>query len=93
VLFINQPGALRDNIVSIFGAVSASNMREITLPFEELNGCLTGYISKADVGCGRASGDRQYFFLNGRPVDLPKVLTALQYFRMSCHVSHKTLIP
>ncbi len=34
-------------------------------------------VSRAGAGCGRASGDRQFFYLNGRPVDLPKAVRAL----------------
>ncbi|CAN4093078.1 unnamed protein product [Withania somnifera] len=32
-----------------------------------------GFISKSGYGSGRNLGDRQYFFVNGRPVDMPKV--------------------
>lgn len=32
-----------------------------------------GLVSKAGVGVGRADNDRQFLYLNGRPVDLPKV--------------------
>jgi hypothetical protein len=31
------------------------------------------YVSKARLGCGRASADQQFFYMNGRPVDLPRV--------------------
>ncbi|EDO31419.1 predicted protein [Nematostella vectensis] len=34
---------------------------------------ITGFISKADHGSGRSSSDRQFFFINKRPCDLPKV--------------------
>lgn len=30
-------------------------------------------ISKANSGMSRATGDRQFLYLNGRPIDLPKV--------------------
>lgn len=32
-----------------------------------------GMVSKAGEGVGRADNDRQFLYLNGRPVDLPKV--------------------
>lgn len=32
-----------------------------------------GFLSKPGQGNGRNLGDRQYFFVNGRPVDMPKV--------------------
>ena len=33
-----------------------------------------GMVSRAGEGVGRADNDRQFLYLNGRPVDLPKVL-------------------
>ncbi|KAK1315829.1 DNA mismatch repair protein PMS1 [Acorus calamus] len=32
-----------------------------------------GFLSKPGFGCGRNMGDRQFFYINGRPVDMPKV--------------------
>ncbi|KAF8652967.1 hypothetical protein HU200_062399 [Digitaria exilis] len=32
-----------------------------------------GFLSKPGPGTGRNSGDRQFFYVNGRPVDMPKV--------------------
>jgi DNA mismatch repair ATPase MutL len=29
-------------------------------------------VSRAEAGCGRPSGDRQFVYVNGRPIDLPK---------------------
>ncbi|KAI9488678.1 hypothetical protein BDB00DRAFT_30829 [Zychaea mexicana] len=50
---------------------------------EDSNGALSesqpaihGFISKPDFGHGRGSGDRQYFFINGRPCTLPKLARA-----------------
>ena len=34
---------------------------------------VAGYVSKAEPGCARTSSDRQFLFLNRRPVDIPKV--------------------
>ena len=34
---------------------------------------VVGYISKVGAGVGRSDNDRQFFFINGRPFDLPKV--------------------
>ncbi|KUF93300.1 hypothetical protein AM588_10004487 [Phytophthora nicotianae] len=31
-----------------------------------------GYVSKVGAGVGRSDNDRQFFFINGRPFDLPK---------------------
>lgn len=34
---------------------------------------IEGFLSKSGYGSGRNLGDRQYFFVNNRPVDMPKV--------------------
>lgn len=36
-----------------------------------------GYVSKVGAGVGRSDNDRQFFFINGRPFDLPKMTKAL----------------
>ena len=46
--------------------------REAAAGPEEAAIAVEGYVSKAAAGCGRTSGDRQFFYVNGRPVDLPK---------------------
>lgn len=34
---------------------------------------MTGYISKPIIGNRRGSGDRQFFYINNRPCDMPKI--------------------
>lgn len=66
-----QGGALRDNLVTVFGSKVIASL----VPFAaELEGGVTvsGFLSSAAPGAGRSSGERQFFFLNGRPVDLPQ---------------------
>lgn len=46
-----------------------------------------GMVSKAGVGVGRADNDRQFLYLNGRPVDLPKVTTVPKAFIVDIVVS------
>jgi hypothetical protein len=69
-------GSLRDNIVTVLGAASANAMQPFTAALP--GGCtVTGFVSSPSPGCGRASGDRQFLYVNGRPVDLPRVAKAL----------------
>lgn len=49
---------------------------------------ISGYISKAGIGVGRSDSDRQYCYCNGRPVDLSRVVKALNEVR-SCSISIK----
>ena len=67
---------MRDNIVTVLGAASANALQ----PFNaQLLGTCTaaGFVSSPAVGSGRSSSDRQYFYVNGRPVDLPRVSKTL----------------
>ena len=36
-------------------------------------GAIVGFISKAGAGIGRSNNEKQFLFINGRPVDVPKV--------------------
>jgi DNA mismatch repair protein, C-terminal domain len=45
---------------------------------------ITGLVSKVGEGVGRSDNDRQFIFLNGRPVDLPKVGRVLNEVRSAC---------
>ena len=71
-------GSLRANVANVFGAKTVQSMREVRLDLGEgCGGVLVGMVSKAAPGCGRGAGDRQFFFVNGRPVDLPKAARLL----------------
>jgi DNA mismatch repair protein PMS2 len=69
-------GSLRENIVTVLGAASANAMQPFTAALP--GGCtVTGFVSSPSPGSGRSSGDRQFLYVNGRPVDLPRVVKAL----------------
>eukprot|EP00897_Mesotaenium_endlicherianum_P008423 jgi/Mesen1/7609/ME000397S06672 len=65
-------GSLKDNIVSVFSSKTATCLTPMEATLGDI--CqVHGFVSKPGAGSGRASADRQLFFINGRPVDLPKV--------------------
>ncbi|OAD72208.1 hypothetical protein PHYBLDRAFT_114001 [Phycomyces blakesleeanus NRRL 1555(-)] len=82
IIFTQGNATVRDNITDIFGVKVSSQ----TIPFAidlkdySLNEhksllnrpCIEGLVSKPQLGSGRSSKDRQYFFVNGRPCSLPK---------------------
>ncbi|KAI9303200.1 hypothetical protein BJ944DRAFT_268794 [Cunninghamella echinulata] len=83
VIATNGNANLRDNITNVFGAKMVTQI----MPFEieikektdldtECHGKIVGFISKPQFGVGRRSADRQYFFINGRPCQLPKISKA-----------------
>nr|XP_016500315.1 PREDICTED: DNA mismatch repair protein PMS1-like [Nicotiana tabacum] len=72
VLKTQGSGSLKDNIITVFGMSTFTCLEPLKVCTSD--GCtVEGFISKPGYGSGRNIGDRQYFFVNGRPVDMPKV--------------------
>ncbi|XP_052172527.1 DNA mismatch repair protein PMS1 isoform X2 [Diospyros lotus] len=72
VLKTQGSGSLKDNIITVFGMSTFSCLEPVNLCISD--SCkIDGYLSKSGYGSGRNLGDRQFFFVNGRPVDMPKV--------------------
>lgn len=72
VLKTQGTGSLKDNIITIFGLNTFRCLEPLTLGLSE-GLKVEGFISKPGQGSGRTLGDRQFFYVNGRPVDMPKV--------------------
>ncbi|PON96568.1 DNA mismatch repair protein [Trema orientale] len=72
VLKTQGSDSLKDNIVTLFGLSTFNCLEPLELCISD--GCqVGGFLSKSGQGNGRSMGDRQFFFVNGRPVDMPKV--------------------
>ncbi|KAJ9543345.1 hypothetical protein OSB04_023052 [Centaurea solstitialis] len=72
VLKTQGSGSLKDNIITVFGVSTFNCLEPVNLCISD--DCkVEGFLSKPGNGSGRNLGDRQYFFVNGRPVDMPKV--------------------
>ncbi|XP_020236909.1 DNA mismatch repair protein PMS1 [Cajanus cajan] len=72
VLKTQGSGSLKDNVITVLGMNTFSCLEPVTLSISD--SCkVEGFLSKSGQGNGRNLGDRQYFFVNGRPVDMPKV--------------------
>nr|KJB49942.1 hypothetical protein B456_008G146300 [Gossypium raimondii] len=65
-------GSLKDSIIQVFGMNMFNCLEPVSICISD--DCkIEGFLSKSGQGSGRSMGDRQYFFVNGRPVDMPKV--------------------
>ncbi|WOL12195.1 DNA mismatch repair protein PMS1 isoform X1 [Canna indica] len=64
--------SLKDNIITVFGISTFTCLEPLNFSISE-DFRVEGFLSKPRYGSGRTLGDRQYFFINGRPVDMPKV--------------------
>jgi DNA mismatch repair protein PMS2 len=68
--------SIRENVIALFGGKTAEALD--CVDFDAGDGLrIVGLVSKATAGTGRAAGDRQFFFINGRPVDMPKAVKVL----------------
>ncbi|OTF81938.1 mismatch repair endonuclease PMS2-like protein [Euroglyphus maynei] len=79
ILFNNNGQSIQSNIISIFNYKQFSHLMPFVLDEDAIDGTsddqvqINGYISKPDKGCGRSLQDRQYFYINNRPCDLPQI--------------------
>ncbi|PVU94048.1 hypothetical protein BB561_002829 [Smittium simulii] len=68
-----------ERIGAIFGRTAKNNMCTIDentnnqLKDSETKFSIKGFISSPMPNCGRASSDKQYIYLNGKPCDVPKI--------------------
>jgi len=77
VLHTQGSSSLRDNIITVLGAKALATMQPLDVDLQCSQCRVTGFVSMPTAGAGRASGDRQFLTVNGRPVDLPRVVRAL----------------
>lgn len=72
VLRTQGSSSMKDNIITVFGLSTFKCLEPFSVTTSD--GCeIEGFLSKPGPGTGRSSGDRQFFYVNGRPVDMPKV--------------------
>ena len=50
---------------------------------------ITGYVSKAGTGIGRANNDRQFLYINNRPVEIPKIMKTINEVWRTYEMNHK----
>jgi DNA mismatch repair protein, C-terminal domain len=75
VLCTHGKPSLRENLLAVFGAKTAAALEPVG--HEDDGFVITGFVSSAVKSGSKTNGDRQFFFLNGRPVELPKALRAV----------------
>lgn len=83
-VFINNGTSIQSNIVDIFDFKQFSQL----MPFvchkdileDDFDLTIDGFISKPDTGCGRNTSERQFFYINGRPCDMPNVCKKINQF-------------
>lgn len=72
VLKSQGSGSLKDNIIQVLGMSTFNCLEPLSIPISD-SCTVEGFLSKSGQGCGRNLGDRQYIFVNSRPVDMPKI--------------------
>ncbi|KAG6495274.1 hypothetical protein ZIOFF_043068 [Zingiber officinale] len=72
VLKTSGSSSLKDNIINVFGLNTFQSLDSLNFSLSE--DCkVEGFLSKPQNGSGRTTAYKHYFFVNGRPVDMPKV--------------------
>lgn len=72
VLKTQGSASLKDNVITVFGMNTFNCLEPVTVCISD--SCkVEGFLSKPGQGSGRNLGDRQFYFVNGRPVDMPKI--------------------
>jgi DNA mismatch repair protein PMS2 len=77
VLSTQGSARMLDCVTSIFGSKHRDMLQPLNFDAHDAGIKVEGLISKAAPACGLSSGDRQMFFLNKRPVDVPKLAKAI----------------
>ena len=86
VLSTNGSNSILDLITTVYGIKQSSSLIEINSIIEKraddkvaahMRFTVCGYISKPDVVSCRSSNDRQYYYINNRPIELPKLQRAI----------------
>lgn len=79
---------LRDNIQAVYGAKVLSGLEELAAEGDGF--ALSGFVSSAVKNPNKTNGDRQFFYLNGRPVDLPKAVRVVNdVYRCATRAHHR----
>ena len=71
ILSIAEKGSLLDKIIEIFGQKQGESVVDIE-KVKVGDFALSGFISTCQLSQGRSKPDRQFFFVNNRPCELPK---------------------
>ena len=78
ILATQGGGNMRENVSTLFGRKTLEALQEIEIEDENnFTGKISGFVSKSSTGKGKSAADRQFFFINGRPVDFPKGVKVL----------------
>ncbi|KAK8925826.1 DNA mismatch repair protein PMS1 [Platanthera zijinensis] len=72
VLKTQGNNSVKENVIAVLGLNTFQCLEPLSI---NVSACCTveGFLSKPGYGSGRNMGDRQFFYINGRPVDMPKV--------------------
>ena len=68
---------MKERAGSVFGPKFLRSLEPLEIDLGEDVGKLTGFISKTGEGVGRSTSDRQFMFINGRPVDMSRITKAV----------------
>lgn len=94
---IATPGSpeVRQNIAAVLGTKFLATLVPFEVVLSGEDGSeggaarAVGFVSAAGTGVGRSNNDKQFLFINGRPVDVPKVARTLNEAWRAFEMRHK----
>lgn len=88
VVCTRQPATLKENLIAVFGPKLAEGLQSLEVDIDD-GSKISGFVSRGVNNASKIAGGYQYFYVNGRPVDLPKFVKVLNETYRSLSVGSK----
>ena len=106
VFSTNGNRSTRENIANVYGAKTLANLLDMDMDLameptsialkregpQAANFCLVGHVSRPTFGEGRQTPDRQMFFVNSRPCNLPQLARVFNEVYRSFNVAQSPFV-
>ncbi|OQR98480.1 hypothetical protein ACHHYP_08612 [Achlya hypogyna] len=94
VLSTPKTSGMGDNIANIYGSKFFKSLLPLTksVTIGSDDATIAGFVSKVGEGVGRSDNDRQFFYVNGRPVDLPNATKTVNEVWRQFEMKHKPAV-
>ncbi|CAK9439657.1 uncharacterized protein LODBEIA_P37570 [Lodderomyces beijingensis] len=87
-----ESNSVIDNLISIYGTTNNTNLLQIELEINK-DVQITGHISSYSFGLGRSTQDRQFLYVNKRPVVFKKLVKMInEVYKLFNHVQYPVFI-
>ncbi|EQC27813.1 hypothetical protein SDRG_14397 [Saprolegnia diclina VS20] len=91
ILSTQKNAGMGENLANIYGTKFFKSLLPVqtSVSIGSESATITGFISRVGDGVGRSDNDRQFFYVNGRPVDLSTATKAVNEVWRQFEMKHK----